>query len=152
MCAHLCRVLTMLVREAMMGPRILTPSRIHYNKWVLTSAGCWLCWWERQWWAPEYWHYQEYITINECSPLQGADYVGEGGNDGPQNTDTIKNTLWEMSAHLCRVLTMLVREATMGPRILTPSRMHYDKWALTSAGCWLCWWGRQRWAPEYWHH
>jgi hypothetical protein len=49
-----------LVREAMMGPRILTPSRIHYK--------------------------------NECSPLQVADYVGERGNNGPQNTDTIKNT------------------------------------------------------------
>ncbi len=125
MSAHLCRVPTMLVREAMMGPRILTQSRIHYNKWVLTSAGCWLCWWGRQrwvgpriqtpsrmhydnwvltsagcwlcwwgrqWWAQEYWHHQEYITINECSPLQGADYVGEGGNDGPQNTDNIKNS------------------------------------------------------------
>ncbi len=46
----------------MMGPRILTTSRIHYD-------------------------------VNECSPLQGADYVGERGNDGPQNTDTIKNTL-----------------------------------------------------------
>ncbi len=34
----------------------------------------------------------KYIMINECSPLQGADYVGEGGNDGPQNTDTIKNS------------------------------------------------------------